>query len=184
MEIKKINIATDLDGIESKEDGWSDVFITLDDDRTYIVQVVTYAYFLTSDYFLVSDDEAKNIVNFLPPRSPVILVKELTEEIIKAAIHYFVKEREGYWIKFYHLGTEIDDKTLNVLTDRWFAKQEWITEVYENDIEVNPLKGSLIDFTVSQDSDSKIELENFATIKFKAKLKAELRVELQQEFEK
>ena len=30
------------------------------------------------------------------------------------------------------MGTEIDDKTLNGLTDRWFAKQQWNNEIFEN----------------------------------------------------
>lgn len=97
------------------------------------------------------ETEDKNIVNFLPPHGPVILVKELTEETIYAAIDYYVKERERYWLKFYHIRTEIDDKILNILSDRWFAKQEWITEIYENDREINPMEVNLIDFTISED---------------------------------
>ena len=27
--------------------------------------------------------------------------------------------------------TEIDDKTLNILTDLWFAKQQWLDEIFE-----------------------------------------------------
>ena len=58
------------------------------------------------------------------------------------------------------MGTEIDDKTLNVLTDRWFAKN------------------SLIDFTVTNESNLMVETESFSTLKWKAKLKSELKEEL------
>ena len=37
MKIKSISLKTDLDRIFDKEMTWSDVFVTLDDDRIYIV---------------------------------------------------------------------------------------------------------------------------------------------------
>ena len=79
------------------------------------------------------------------------------------------------------MGTEIDDKTLNVLTDRWFAKTQWGDEVFEYDTPGNPDKYSLIDFTVTNDSDLKVEEESLASLKFKARLKAELKAELKEE---
>ncbi len=79
------------------------------------------------------------------------------------------------------MGTEIDDKTLNVLTDRWFAKTKWSDEVFEYDTPGNPDKYSLIDFTVTNDSNLKVEEESLASLKFKARLKAELKAELKEE---
>jgi len=81
------------------------------------------------------------------------------------------------------MGTEIDDKTLNVLTDRWFAKSQWNNEVFEHDTPENPDEYSLIDFTVTNDSNSKVEAESLASIKFKAKLKAELKEEFRTELQ-
>ena len=47
-----------------------------------------------------------------PSTSPIV-VKELTMETIEGAIKYYAKEDDGYWFKFWHMGTGIDDKTLN-----------------------------------------------------------------------
>lgn len=127
----------DLNLIEDIETGFSDVFVTCDDNRTYIA----YQSFLKDE-----DDET---IDFIAPKSPVIIVKQLTEETIEAAIRYYVTEDNGYWLKFYHLGTEIDDKTLNVLTDRWFAKQQWLREVDQHNPPGNPYEYSLIDWIVS-----------------------------------
>lgn len=125
------------------------VYVTLDDDRTYIVQVLTY------QNFLKSEDE--KTVDFISPVAPSIIVKKLTKETIEAAIQYYAKERYGYLLKFCHMGTEIDDKTLNVLTDHWFAKTQWSDEVFESDTPGNPDKYSLIDFTVTNGSNLKVE---------------------------
>jgi hypothetical protein len=109
---------------------------------------------ITYKNFLESEDE--NAVNFLSPTSPSIIVKELTKETIESAIHYYVKEDNGYWLKFCHMGTEIDEKTLNVLTDRWFAKN------------------SLIDFTTTNESNLMVETESLSNLEWKATLKSEL----------
>jgi hypothetical protein len=87
MEVKNIDIKTNLDEIPNIENAWCDVYVTLDDDRTYIVQVLTY------QNFLQSEDE--NTINFISPVAPSIVVKELTIETIKAAIHYYAEERDG-----------------------------------------------------------------------------------------
>lgn len=173
MEIKNISIKNDLDSIPNIEDAWCDVDVTLDDGRTYIVQVLTY------QNFLQSEDE--NTIDFISPIAPSIIVKELTKKTIESAIQYYAKERDAYWLKFCHMGTEIDDKTLNSLTDRWFAKSQWSAEVFEYDTPGNPDEYSLIDFTVSNDSNLKVEAESLASIKFKARLKAELKAELKEE---
>lgn len=63
-------------------------------------------------------------INFLSPIALSIIVKEFTKKTIETAIQYYAKEQNGYWLKFCHMGTEIDDKTLNVLTNRWFKSME------------------------------------------------------------
>ena len=173
MEVKNISIKSNLNTIPNIENAWCDVYVTLDDDRTYIVQVLTY------QNFLQSEDE--KTIDFISPVAPSIIVKELTKETIEAAIQYYAKERDGYWLKFCHMGTEIDDKTLNVLTDRWFARNQWSNEVFEDDTPEDPDKYSLIDFTVTNDSNSKVEAESLASLKFKERLKAELKAELKEE---
>ena len=42
MEVKNISIKSNLNTIPNIENAWCDVYVTLDDDRTYIFQVLTY----------------------------------------------------------------------------------------------------------------------------------------------
>ena len=116
----KIDFDFDFNKLQNIDNECIDVNATLDDGRTYTVQLIRYQNLLSS----MEEDQVN--FNFIPPIAPSIIVKELTMETIEAAIKYYVEERDGYWLKFCHLGTEIDDKTLNVLTDRWFAKTSWI----------------------------------------------------------
>ena len=99
-----------MDEISNIYNAWCNVYVTLDDGWTYTVQVLTY------QNFLQSEDE--KTINFISPVVPSRIVKELTKKTIEGAIQYYVKKRDGYWLKFCHMGTETDDKTLNVLTDR------------------------------------------------------------------
>ena len=78
MEVKTISIKSNLNTIPNIENAWCDVFVTLDDGRTYIVQVLTY------QNFLQSKDE--KTINFISPVAPSIIVKELTKKTIEAAM--------------------------------------------------------------------------------------------------
>ena len=49
MEVQNISIKSNLNTIPNIENAWCDVYLTLDDGRTYIVQVVTYQNFLQSE---------------------------------------------------------------------------------------------------------------------------------------
>jgi len=78
MEVKNISIKNDLNEIPNIENGWCYVYVTLDDDRTYIVQVLTYKNFLQS--------EDKKTLNFISLIAPSIIVKELTKETIESLV--------------------------------------------------------------------------------------------------
>ena len=80
MEVKNISIKNNLNEIPDIENAWTDVYVTLGDGRTYIVQVITY------QNFLESEDE--KTINFISPIAPSIVVKELTLETIEAAKIY------------------------------------------------------------------------------------------------
>lgn len=118
MKIQKINLDFDFNELEDIVNNCIDVNVTLDDGRTYIVQLIT------QNNLLLSIKENQVNFDFIAPIAPSISVKELTMETIEAPIKYYVKEDDGYWLKFCHMGTEIDNKILNVLTDRWFAKNK------------------------------------------------------------
>lgn len=74
MEVKKISIKSNLNTILDIEDALCNIYITLDDDQTYIVQVLIYQNFLQS--------ENKKTLNFISSVAPSIIVKELTKETI------------------------------------------------------------------------------------------------------
>lgn len=86
MKIKKIRIKTNLDEIPNIKNAWCDVYVTLYDNRTYIVQVLV----LTYQNFLQSQDE--KTINFISPVAPSIIVKELTKNTIERAIQYYADE--------------------------------------------------------------------------------------------
>lgn len=101
--------------------------------------------------------ENEDAINFLSPTSLSIIVKELTKETIESAIHYYAKKDNDNWLKLCYMGSEINDKTLNVLTNRWFAKK------------------SLIGFTVTNELNLMFGTESLSILKWKAKLKSELK---------
>ena len=107
MKIKKIDFDFDFNELKDIDDNCIDVNVTLDDGRTYIVQLITHQCLLSS----MQEDK----VNFVYPVAPSIVVKELTKETIEDAIKYYVEEDDGYWLKFCHLGTEIDPKPLGAV---------------------------------------------------------------------
>ena len=74
--------------------GCLDVFVTLEDNSLYFVEVTT------PRFLEVLMEESK----FLPPQYPYIIVSELTDEIIKATIEEFIRaEEDSYWLKLYHV---------------------------------------------------------------------------------
>jgi hypothetical protein len=58
----------------------------------------------------------KDKVNFYGPGLPWIIVQKLTKEIIQEAIKAYINAKpEGYWLKLYHFGTDIDIAVFNQL---------------------------------------------------------------------
>ena len=55
----------------------------------------------------------------------VLIYQKFIRKIIESTIHeYAAKDKDNiYWLQFYNIRTEIDDKTLNFLIARWFTKQ-------------------------------------------------------------
>lgn len=174
MKVKKIDIRTNLNSLPNIKEGWGDVHVTVDDGRTYIVEVLTYQRFF--------QNEDKTITDFLTPLHLTILVEEFTKENIEAAIHYYATKDDGYWLKLYHMGSEITEETLDILTDRWFAQSQWSSEVFNDNAPGNPSQYNLMDFTLPNES----KPESLENLKFKARLKAtskdKLKEELREEF--
>ncbi len=125
MKIKKISYLvppTDL------IDDCLDVFVSLDNDDSYIVEVTTPQCLSA----LMKESES----DFLPPGYPYIIVSKLTDEIIHAAIQSFIDTKDdSYWLKLYHTTATLKIKDINEILDR---KKKEETELEERiDAEVD-----------------------------------------------
>ena len=119
MEIKKIWYPTRLETLPDIYNDNIDVHVSLDDefcddhDRFCYVLVVGTPQNLSE---LMDQWET----DFFPPVDPpFIIVRKLTEEIIEQAIRAFVdKKEDAYWLKLYHVTSEIDIRAINAAIDR------------------------------------------------------------------
>ena len=83
MEIKKISY---LDPKVDLKNDCLDVFITLENDACYLIEVTTPIFF----YTLMEKFKS----NFVPPGYSYIIVSKLTDDIIRAAIQEFIDTKE------------------------------------------------------------------------------------------
>jgi len=111
MEIKKISY---LDPRVDLEDDCLDVFVTLEKNTSYLVEVTTPKFF----YTLMK----KSKKNFVPVGYLCIIVSKLTGGVIRSTIQEFIGAKEdSYWLKLYHiiviLNIEDINKILNLKED-------------------------------------------------------------------
>ena len=97
--------------------GSVDVFVTLEDDTKYLLEV-------TTPQALASHmDERKQ--RFLEPMYPFIIVRELTSAVIKEVIEAFIIEREdGFWFKLYYSMPYLTVDDLNLIINRHNKEME------------------------------------------------------------
>ena len=100
MVVKKISFPVPLTNIEDIYDDNIDVFVDLENGRSYTVVVGTYKNILS----LLNKENS----NFLPPGEPMIIVKKLTMEVIEEAIQAYTKDDDGYWLKLHHFASFIE----------------------------------------------------------------------------
>jgi len=100
MRVKKISFPIPLTNIEDIYDDNIDVFVDLENGRSYTVIVGTYKNILS----LLNQENS----NFLPPGEPIIMVRKLTMEVIEEAIEAYAKHRDGYWLKLHHFASFIE----------------------------------------------------------------------------
>ena len=91
-----------------------DVFVENEDGYTYTIVVST-----PGDLLDQMDQEK---INFIMPASPKIIVKKLTEQIVREAIQAYA-ENDGYWLKLCQFGDDIDISVLNKLEAE--HRKEW-----------------------------------------------------------
>ena len=107
MKVKEISFPIPLKNIENIYDDNIDVFVDLENGRSYTVIVGTYQNVLS----LLNQENS----NFLPPGEPMILVRKLTMEVIEEAIQAYAKDDNGYWLKLHHFASFIEPSMFDTL---------------------------------------------------------------------
>lgn len=108
MKIKEISY---LDPQVDLENDCLDVFVTLENDDSYLIEVTTPKFF----YTLMEKFKS----NFVPPSYPYIIVSKLTDDIIRAAIQEFIDTKEdSYWLKLYHMTATLKIEDINEILYR------------------------------------------------------------------
>ena len=108
MKIKEISY---LDPRVDLENDCLDVFVTLENDACYIIEVTTPKFF----YILMEKFKS----DFVPPSYPYIVVSKLTDDIIRAAIQEFIdKDQDSYWLKLYYMPATLNIEDINEILDR------------------------------------------------------------------
>lgn len=116
---------------ENTDTGWVDLSVTIKDESwpegyTYCLTVTTL-----KSLVIGMEQEKKK---FVIPELPCILVTELRQEIIEAAVKEFIYDApEMYWIKLYHVASFLSIENLNKLL------QEQKKEEEENRLDSIPL---------------------------------------------
>ena len=84
-----------------------DVFVSLENGRSYKVTLGTYQNILS----LLNQENS----NFLPPGEPIIMVRKLTMAVIEEAIQAYATYRDAHWLKLYHFATFIEPSIFDTL---------------------------------------------------------------------
>ena len=86
MKVKEISFPIPLKDVEDIYNDNIDVFVDLENGRSYTVIVGTYQNILS----LLNQENS----NFLLPGEPMIMVRKLTMDVIEEAIEAYVKHRD------------------------------------------------------------------------------------------
>ena len=117
MKIKRIEFAHHITDPYTDNSG---VLVENENGYTYTIVVSTPGDLL--------DQMEQEKINFIMPDTPKIIVKKLTEQIVREAIQAYA-ENDGYWLKLCQFGDDIDISVLNKLEAE--HRKEW--EGWEED---------------------------------------------------
>ena len=137
MKVESISFLSTLEDIDDIFDSNMDVAVKLDDGRTYVVVVGTPKNLLR----LMENEKS----DFLSPGDPIVIVKKMTKEVVEKAIQAYAED-QAYYLKFY--SAELDVKTLNVLNDRYVARDKLLDELLEKGESIDIKNYDLIDFEI------------------------------------
>ena len=107
MKVKEISFPIPLKDVEDIYNDNIDVFVDLENGRSYTVIIGTYQNVLS----LLNQENS----NFLPPGEPMIMVRKLTMEVIEEAIQAYATDREAYWLRLYHFSSFIEPSMFDTL---------------------------------------------------------------------
>nr|AZJ16661.1 hypothetical protein [Seminavis robusta] len=125
MRIKEISY---LDPRVDLENDCLDVFVTLENDACYMIEVTTPKFFYTLMEKFKSD--------FVPPSYPYIIVSKLRDEIIRAAIQEFINAKEdSFWLKLYHITPTLKIRDINEILERKEKENIQLEAEVEGEIE-------------------------------------------------
>ena len=138
MKVESVTFLSDLNEIEDIFDDNTDVFVKLDDGHEYVVVVATQKNLLT----LMNRGKS----DFLPPVDPMIIVRKMTQEVVEKAIKSYA-ESDAYYLKLY--AAHLDTKTLNVLKERYVARDKLLDDLLEKGESIDIENYDLIDFDIN-----------------------------------
>ena len=139
MKIASIDFLSPLEDIEDIFYSNIDVSVDLENGKNYVVVVGTPKNLLT----LMENEKS----NFLSPGDPIVIVKKMTKEVIEEAIQAYA-ENNAHYLKFYSM--ELDTRTLDVLKDRYIARDKFFDDLLEKGEPINSIENrALIDFNIN-----------------------------------
>ena len=137
MKVERIEFFSDLEDVKDIYDDNLDVSVDLENGQNYVVVVGTPKNLLT----LMENEKS----NFLSPGDPIVIVKKITKEVIEEAIQAYAEDN-AHWLKFY--AAELDTKTLDVLKDRYIARDQLLDDLIEKGESLDIENYNLIDFNI------------------------------------
>ena len=135
MKIESITFLSPLEDIDDIFDYNMDVSVKLENNRTYVIVVGT-----PKNLLRLMDNEKSD---FLSPGDPIVIVRKITKEVVEKAIQAYAED-QAYYLKFY--AAELDIKTLNVLEDRYSARDKLLDDLLEKGESIDIENYDLIDF--------------------------------------
>ena len=138
MKVESINFLGPLEDIDDIFDYNMDVSVNLENGRNYVVVVGTPKNLLR----LMENEKS----NFLSPGDPIVIVKKMTKEVVEEAIQAYADD-DAHYLKFY--AAELDTKTLDVLKDRYVARDKLLDELLEKGESIDIENYDLIDFNIN-----------------------------------
>jgi hypothetical protein len=137
MKVESINFLSPIEDIDDIFDDNMDVSVNLENGLNYVVIVGTPKNLLR----LMENEKS----NFLSPGDPIVVVKKMTKEVVEEAIQAYADD-DAHYLKFY--AAELDIKTLNVLKDRYIARDKFLDDLLEKGESINIENYTLIDFNI------------------------------------